>query len=115
MEGKNSDRAVTAVEDVCRRKFEKRAFRKLEIQPQETELSLEALEKEPKYLVTNTGPNIVTQIVVTAPQGDWTINTWIEPDRWEPFDVPTTDVEGFMKSLRTAKVTSAAVKEIPTQ
>ena len=115
MEGKNSNRAVTAVEDSCRRKFEKKAFRRLEIQAQEPELSVEVLEKEPKYLVTNVGPNIITQILVTAPQGQWTLNTWIEADRWEVFDVPTTDAEGFMKSLRTETVTTVAIKEIPTQ
>lgn len=113
MEGKNSDRAVTAVEDACRRKFEQPANRPIEIQPQEVEFNLEALEKEPKYFVTNNGPNIVTQIIVTAPQGEWTINTWLEPDRWDTFDVPTGDVEGFMKSLRTEQIKVKAAKEIP--
>jgi hypothetical protein len=113
MEGKNSDRAVTAVEDACRRKFEQRVNRQLEIQPQEVEFNLEALEKDPKYFVTNTGPNIVTQIIVSAPQGEWTINSWLEPDSWDTFDVPTGDVEGFMKSLRTQKIRVQASKEIP--
>ena len=113
MAGKNSDRAVTAVEDACRRKFEQPASRPIEIQPQDAEFNLEALGSDPKYFVTNNGPNIVTQIVVTTPQGEWTINTWLEPDRWDTFDVPTGDVEGFMKSLRAEQITVKAAKEIP--
>jgi hypothetical protein len=115
LEGKNSDSAVTAVEDACRRKFELRVNRQLEIQPKDSELTLAALEKQPKYIVTNNGPSIVTQIIVTAPQGEWTINTWLERDRWDAFDVPTSEVESFMKSLRSEEIRVQASKEIPLQ